>query len=196
MIGVDRLDVLQPRLEGLWLVVYFPDRSKATFLPLFPAGTAGGAANFAGIEDEFKLDETGAPDPGFLRKLQNRQIWWTGYILFDEKTITQSVDDLGGLPVSKGRLPGVQDGAQAVQSLTHPWQDPDAALQGQTGLVRSVCSIAANSSFFPDLSRSYQLVSSHIRSDFEVLQYLQDWIHAMGGLENLECEFPLAEKLP
>ena len=186
-IGVDQMDVLQPRLESLWLIAYLPGHPKITFLPLFPVVSTGDSARAVGLEDTFSLGENGAPDPKFFKKLLDHQVWWSGYVLIDEKMMMQSVDDLGGIPVQGG----LQDGVQAIQSLAHPWQDPVAALQGQAGLLQSICSTAANSGSLPDLAHSYQLVSSHIRSDLEVLQSLQDWMDAMGSIEKLECEFPL-----
>jgi hypothetical protein len=184
VIGVDRLDNAQPRLESVWLALYFPGRSPVAFLPLYP-GPGGEEA----LPAAFELTPAGDPGERFLEQLRREQLWWSGIVLLDEAGLAAALDFLGGLPVGERPL----GGALALASLARPWEDPAGALQGQTALLQASCAAAAGRDFDPREIRQFlRDTSGHLRADFELSQAAEEWLDLAGEAPGLTCEFPLA----
>ena len=190
VIGVDRLDRDTPRLESLWLVLYFPGRSPVTLMPLYPRADGSEPVRAATLAESFSLTRFGDPSPEFLERLRHEQVWWSGYVLLDETALAALVDLLGGVDLDGKH----RDGFLALSSIPRPWDDRAGALQGQVGLLRSACRQAgALFSSGPEIAELVDKLGRHLRTSVDIAAEVQDWLQAAGSNPALECEFPLMD---
>lgn len=190
VIGVDRLEGDSAQLQSLWLVLYFPGRSPLTLMPLYPRQAGPERSEHADLAEAFSLDRSGEPGPAFFERLRHEQVWWSGYLLLDEPTLAAFLDRLGGVDLGGAHL----DGAQALAAIPRPWQDRQAALQGQTALLRAACQqVGTRLSSNQDLAGLVGGLARQVRSDLDIVETARDWLQAAGPLPSLECEFPLLD---
>jgi hypothetical protein len=190
VIGVDRLDGDLTRLESLWLVLYFPGRSPLTLMPLYPRGGGPETSQRANLAEAFSLARSGEPDPAFFERLQHEQVWWSGYVVLDETALAVLVDQLGGVVLDGKHL----NGDQTLDTIPRAREDPQAALQGQVGLLRSACLQAGKRlSGGLDFAGWANALGRYIRSDLDVFELAREWLQAAGPTPTLECEFPLLD---
>jgi hypothetical protein len=188
VIGVDRLDRDAPRLESLWLFLYFPGRSPATLLPLFPGTERTVDAPETPLAAAFSLDPSGNPSPAFFERLQREKIWWSGFVLLDETALVALLDGLGGVDLDGKTIPGLR----AIEMLSAARRDPSGPLPAQVRLLRSACSRAGNRiSSWGELADLAGTLGSHLRTDLEIAGLVREWLQAAGAEPAFECEFPL-----
>lgn len=191
VVGVDRLASPSPRLESVWLVVYFPGRSPVTLLPIYPALPGTLSQGEPALEEAFGMAPNGKPSAAFLRRLRQERLWWSGYLLLDEGGLAVLLDSLGGIELGGSRV----DGARALASLPSPEVDRLGALDAQAELLRAACKAAGQESPLPatpqELARLLDAIRAHYRTDLDLPAILQEWILGAGEQTALACEFPL-----
>lgn len=193
VIGVDRLESRQPRLESIWLLGYFPDNPRVTLIPVFPASPGTHPAYLRSLQESFRISEHGRPSPEMLKTLQKDHIWWNGYVIVDDIAMIEIIDFLGGIEVNDRRVKG----ALAISSFPLPQEDPSASLDGQTRLLDRICQQANLLLPSADLRKILNLIPDHIQTDADIFQAIRDWRALTNGKGNLVCEFPLhTESLP
>jgi hypothetical protein len=186
LVGVDRLDAAQPRLEGIWLVAYLPPTPRLTILPLYPASLSGGAPEDTRLESLFRLLPGGAPDPAFLSALQEKDLWWNNYAVVESSLLGQLADLAGGVSLGEGEM----DGQALLASLPHAWDNPKKALRAQAKAMQALCGEAGAVIPHLDANQVYPMVASRIASDLNAGQILKSWQDLQKSGDSLSCEFP------
>lgn len=186
-IGVDHLNVDQPRLESIWLVLYLPGKPSLTLLPIFPVSTTSKSYLGSSWERTNPIGDDGNPSTGLLNILKKKQIWWSEYVLLDETAMIKVVDFLGGMTVGERYL----DGALSLGSIIPPWESQSAAIQGQTELLQTLCLQPKRVSSMKDIGSILDLIPLHMRTNIEVSQALDDWQSLVTNEIDLTCEFPM-----
>jgi hypothetical protein len=187
VVGVDRLEADRPRLESLWLVLYFPGRSPITLLPLYPAPAGDDT-----LPASFALAHSGDLSPRFQEQLRSQQIWWHGTILMDEAGMAAMLDFLSASPGER-RITG----AQSIERSARPWHDPAGALLDQTALLQVGCDQAAGRVFSAaEVGQFLDGAAGHLRADLDLSQVAQAWLDLAGEAPAVRCEFPLAPAGP
>jgi hypothetical protein len=193
VIGVDRLNSREPRLESIWLLGYFPDNPRVTLIPVFPASPGTQPAYLRSLRGSLRISEHGRPGPEMLKALRKDHIWWNSYVIVDDIAMIEIIDFLGGIQVNDRRVKG----ALAISSFPLPQEDASASLEGQTWLLDRICQQANLLLPSADLRKILNLIPDHIQTDADIFQAIQDWRALTHGKGNIECEFPLhAASLP
>jgi hypothetical protein len=186
IVGVDRLDAAQPRLEGIWLAAYLPPTPRLTILPLYPASLSGGAAEDSRLESLFRLQPGGMPEPAFLSALQEKDLWWNNYVVVESSLLGGLTDAAGGVSLGEGEM----DGQTLLAALPHAWDNPKKALRGQAKALEALCGRAGAVIPHLDAQQIYSMASRHMVSDFSANQILSSWQALQGSGDSLSCEFP------
>ncbi len=184
VIGVDRLNIQKPRLESIWLLGYFSNNPHFSFIPVYPSQNLG---NNHDMEIAFELTADGRPNSELVNLLQKKRIWWNGTVIIDEIGMIEIIDFLNGVEVQGHLLKG----ALAVGSSPLPWEDPAAALKGQTQILQSSCHQTNLLSPSADLRNILNLIPDHLRTDIDIFQAIRDWRELVNGEQKLVCDFPL-----
>lgn len=188
VIGVDDLGRENPRLVGMWLVIYFPSKPTITFVPIYPEPQRTTLAESLPFARSFKLDTEGTPHVDFLNLLRQEQIWWNGYVLLDETAIAEAVDFFGSEKVNDGEI---FNGKKILIASTSSWGDTSQTIDNQTNLIRQLCSQMSYLDADTDIKPILNLIPSHIRTNMNLINIIQDWRSLITQEDNLVCEFPL-----
>jgi hypothetical protein len=187
MIGVDRLNTTNPRLEGIWLVLYFQDEQDFTFLPLFPQPNAKNNSETSELIASFSLDEAGRPSQAFL-DLLNHQVWWSNYLIIDQVSLSTLIDLLGGL--QNGSLHRSE--ADVLSNQPYSWQDTNNAYIYQTRLISQLCEQARVTSLSrTTIATTLKKVNANLSTDLNLIDMMDAWFNKTGDSQSLKCEFPL-----
>jgi hypothetical protein len=199
IIGIDRLEAAEPRLEGIWLALYVPASPKITLMPIYPSLTqnqSGHKANQdAALASSFRLDDKHKPDISFLKTLQDRGLWWNNFVVLDELAMVQIID-LTDPMSDKGEMD--QEGAyqlngiRTLADLPLPWENPLAAVLSQAKLLADLCHEAPEVQSGPQVETSIfsDQLSHHLVTDINPDQIRRDWSNMMGIGTGISCEFP------
>jgi len=184
----DNLQNPAPRLVAVWLLLYRPDLTKVTLLPLYPGGVAGTASGESALPGAFLLSPDKSPDKKFMAALQGYHVPWNGYILTDLYGISRTVDWLQGIEYGDSTI----DGPTALDSLIPPWEDLQASLETQEKIITGACKTIAN---IPAEANWIGLASvlspDHLHTDLNLEMVIADWKGLVSGMEPLTCEIPV-----
>jgi hypothetical protein len=186
VILVDHLEQDDPKLEGVWLIVYFPKTPHLTFLPIYPVETGGQTTKEDSLTSSFHLDSHRRPAIDFLEAIEAKDIRWDDVLLFDKVSLAVLINLSGGLDSSAGTM----SGTQAVAQLPAAWQEPRAALENQAALAESICQKMDRLIGNPDMARLLELLAGRTYSEAEFTNHFPGWSYFkdIGGY--LSCEFP------
>lgn len=189
VIGIDDLHSHQPQLESIWLVIYLTTSPHLKLLPIYPALLEGGLQQDGLLESVFQLDPGLQPDPSFLAGLYARDLWWENYIVLDKTGLAKLIEMVSGADLEDGPDAGLR----VIASLPLARDDPQAALLGQTALLRAMCRLADGSPTTLDLAMAFDILSEHISTDLaphKAIPFVQKILESGAGLT---CEFPTSK---
>jgi hypothetical protein len=187
ILGVDRVDSSEARLQGVWYAVYRQNSPHITLVPLFPALTDGDAARARELNEAFRLRSDGAVDPAFFKAVgEEFGMSWDAYVLLDDIAIMEIVDFFGGVPVNGEVL----SGPRAVGGILRAWEDPVAAVLGQASLLENLCQGITFDSTPKNYEKITSLIPDHLRSELTMDQAFSAWLGLLSSGPALACEFP------
>ena len=186
VILADKMEEPNPRLEGVWLVVYLPKTPHLTFLPLFPVELNVQDSQDDNLASEFQLDSQGRPSTTFLEAIEAKEIRWDDVLLLDKVSLAVLIDLSGGLDSS----PGHKSGTLAVSQLPAALEEPRAALEKQAALAEGICQKMDRLLGNPDLARLLELLAGRTYSETEFLNHFPGWSYFQNSGSNVSCEFP------
>jgi hypothetical protein len=186
VILVDRQIEQNPKLEGVWLVVYMPNTPHLTFLPIFPVGLSGQTAQDASLAGSFRLDSHKRPTIDFLKAIEAKDIRWNDVLVFDKVSLAVLIDLSGGLDSAQGLM----GGTNAVSRLPSAWQEPRTALENQAALAGGICQKMDRLMGNPDTARLMELLAGRVYSEVEFLIHFPGWSNFRNFGGNVSCEFP------
>jgi hypothetical protein len=190
VIGVDKLQSPRPRLESIWLILYFTDSTHLTLMPIYPAipvDEIGSTMDNTATEQNFEMGTDHKPSDKLFSTLKDKNIWWNGYLVLDNTAVAELVDFTAN---ARGVLPSYQSGAYAIASLSLIWENPQKALHDQTKLLQELCVATAQLSNIPDVSSLYESITEHVVSDLDLHQLINEWQIRLTQSGRLTCEFP------
>lgn len=192
LVYVDDLMSVQPRLEGIWLMVYTLPGKPLTLFPVYPGNGSGSqplaeAANHQ-LEQTFRLDRKQHLDQGFIEILKSeRRILWDGYIVLDKSAAALAVG-------AWSEYPGEDYGKTVVKSIPDPWENPARTLAVQQSVISNICDLSARLANQPRLNVIYREAKTHVATDLSLDQALAEWQTMLDTGDNTICEFPTFEK--
>ncbi len=192
LVYVDDLESVEPRLEGVWLMVYTLPGKPLILFPVYPSDGSGAqalaeAANHQ-LEDKFKLDRKQHLDQGFIDILENeRRILWDGYLVLDKTTAALAIETWSGYY-------GEDYGRMVIEGIHHPWENPSEALNQQKSVISSICEQSSRLAAPPDLAGIYRQAKTHVATNLPPEQVIAEWQSMLATSDNLICEFPTFEK--
>jgi hypothetical protein len=184
VIGVDDLEKQNPRLASIWLLIYFPEKPDITFVPIFPDPIKSSISVNSNLVESFALNEDKSPNDDFVEQLNQKQLWWHGYVVIDSYTVDEVVNFFNQLNEEENLE------NRSISRLSRLDEFPPEIVV-QTDLLNQLCIQAATLTDGTDISRILNLVPTHFRTDMSMVSIIQDW-HSLASSESeLICEFPI-----
>ncbi len=190
VIGVNELGSSNPGLESIWLVIYMPGQPRFMLLPVYPSQSTSPSSpdnSSQLLAQVFQLDDTKTPGSDFLNALEEKGLWWTGYIILDKVALLDVVEFLGGA----GEYSSL-DGASTIASLPNAMADPQQALASQAKLFQELCSNVSRMSVDDHwrLPHLFSLIPDHAISSLDLVQVSAEWQDLLNHFSEVACEFP------
>jgi hypothetical protein len=193
IIGVDDLRAKSPRLISVWMIFYLLDTPHFMLVPIYPTTHSGGFDQpflDESLSNTFQLDPEQAPGAEFLQSLHAKDLWWSGYIILDQTALDAIRKFVGG-KVAKSNL----NHPLSSRNIPDPQQDTRAALIGQARFAQDLCGGAAGL-FSIETSQILDLftrLSSHVRTDLDLQQAIEEIQFSLRNGGGVSCEFPSLE---
>ncbi len=122
LVLADELTGTQPRLEGLWLVIFQESLPKLIFLPILPSPETNG--EMESLQSMFHIQADSRLAEDFIEAVRLRNIRLDGYALMDRMALLELLQlSGGGLPVN----------------LDFSTQQPLDALVAQARILNALC---------------------------------------------------------
>jgi hypothetical protein len=190
VIGVDDLLSAEPELQSVWMVLFLKDIPHLMMMPIYPQPSMGSVSsqmldeNLASL---FRLDDEKNPSAEFIQALEDRELWWTGYILLGQQALSQTLDVVAGNSPSGGSTIDALLSTIPADSL-----DPGVVLSSQTRLVQEMCRYSSwlSTSDTEQILGLAAQIYPHFRTDLDLeaaVAELKNTIYLGGGIS---CEFP------
>jgi hypothetical protein len=187
VIGVDRADAADARLQGVWYVTYLNDSPHITLIPIYPDPNGNSRKKGQNLVDAFRIRQDGMVDPDFLKAIkQDQNLTWNTYVLVDDIAMMEVVDFFGGVLVDGEAI----NGPLAIGGIPRAWEKPREAILGQASLLDNLCERISFDSTPKNYQRIMALLPGHMRSEMSVDAAFQDWLKLISTSGTLNCEFP------
>ena len=190
LIGIDSFQAEEPRLEGIWMILYLRDLPHFMLVPVYPSQLQG-EHNSVVVDQNlahlFTLQDGQTPGNLFLQALRNKELWWDGYMILDKSalseivalTSTEDEETLRSQQLSVSNIPDIDEA-------------PGRALLGQAQLAQELCqnsgkALASDSNRLPSLIAK---ASTHIRTDLDLREIADEVNSALRFGGGISCEFP------
>jgi len=192
LITATSVDTLNPHLESIWLATYFTSATTIRLLPIFPTGENPISDFEKQLNHSFSLnknDGTLVLDQDFIKLLEDKNYWWSGYFIFDEVALTQIFNLLGGVELNGKNL----SGEQALNEIPMVLDNPQEAFSSQVAILQSACHKFMQTNPDLDTSEIISLLANHIFTSLDFNQ-LQTELKTLYSSEHyLSCRFPTLE---
>jgi hypothetical protein len=190
LIGVDSFQAEEPRLEGVWMILYLRDTPHFMLVPIYPSQMQD--ENHSALVDQnlarlFSLEDGQIPNTLFLQALQDKQLWWDGYIVLDKSALVEIL----AMTSSESGTTSQSQQPPAI-NLAEIEEAPMRALLVQAQLAQELCRnsgvmIASDKNRFPGLIAQ---ASAHIRTDLDLAEIAGEVVEALRHGGGISCEFP------
>ncbi|RPI35044.1 MAG: hypothetical protein EHM70_00880 [Chloroflexota bacterium] len=219
IVVTDRVNTPNPRLLSAWLIVYVPTEPRLTYLPIYPAE----AETDWQLSKSFHLNKQRGPGgeisihKSFLDVLQERDLWWSGYLVLDRDTIAeigeyflasepslQQADRAGVLFESEShalvQTAAEMDGSRddpaheiILKALSEGSGSSQEIIQTQAALYQEMCrdlSASKDGDDFEFLRRVFTQSPGHMGTDLNIEQIITELKNLRDAKSVLFCDFP------
>jgi hypothetical protein len=186
VIGADRIDVPDARLESLWLVIIPQEPAAITLMPLYPAPAFTGSAAYHNPHTPFWFNPQDSSSIAQLPPLANQGVWWDETVIVSEMGLVEIVNLLGGVDLGEGSI----DGLKALTGTPAPWEAPQEALARQAALARGLCSQRMSDGSLEIIKRLITLPPAHMQTSLNKFDLITTGTHITSLAEEFDCEFP------
>jgi hypothetical protein len=191
---VSKFDTHKPEVFGIWLMSYMSDEPYATILSVYPSSSQGESTMDKLITDTFqlkKVNEMHLLDDGFLNEINNKNIWFSGYILFDLKGFSEILN-LSGEAINQLNDPSSESNIEQFLRLN---DSSIPALLNQTLLLQQLCNKFTLVDGLSDLKLIRDQFPQHISGNLDPDILMKDWEQFIRSRNGSFCVFPQQEQL-
>jgi hypothetical protein len=190
LIGIDSFQAEEPRLEGVWMILYLRDLPHFMLVPVYPNRTPG-EQNSAVVDQNlahlFTLDDNQAPGNLFFQALKDKELWWNGYLVLDRAALSEIIALTAGEDEAANK--GQQLSASDIPDLE---EEPMHALLGQVQIAQGLCRnfgvvLASDNNRFPALIAK---ASAYMHTDLDLGEIAREVNRALRYGGGISCEFP------
>ena len=190
LIGIDSFQAEEPRLEGVWMVLYLRDLPHFMLVPVYPNRTPG-EQNSAMVDQNlahlFTLEDNHVPGNLFFQALKDKELWWNGYLILDRAALSEIIALTAGKDEATNK--SQQLAASKIPDLE---EEPMRALLGQVQIAQGLCRnfglvLASGSQRYPALIAK---ASAYIHTDLDLGEIASEVNRALRYGGGISCEFP------
>lgn len=179
IIMVDQLPAPRPSLDGIWLLITFPDSATLTVVPIYP-DPMNSAASQSLYADIFPLTPDLNPNPQLLERL-SEGVLWDYYLVIDRQGSAAVMDILASAAEMQPADPGWMAAAGSSPDLSFAVQ-----LQGW----ESACELLPYITNSMTNKQLLDAVASHLLTNFRWEQLPLNLRSETNAGAGYTCNFP------
>jgi len=184
IILVDQMTAPQPKLEGIWLLITFPENPDITLVPIFP-NSLDEISSTPSYSAAFSMNTAKQPSTQFL-DLLTEQVLWDHYLITDRNGASSI---LNNLEIASTNFSNTQISVSNAMN-SDAGSTPELTLDQQTQLWQIACSNLTNFSNKGEIATLFNQLSSYIETNLNWDELpLNSWA-ATNEEVKLECDFP------
>lgn len=191
LIQADDLTLSNPKLIGIWLLLYYPNYPKLTLLLLYPGMGGMNDLKARSLEQKFSLSPDGTLGPDFKSALDSFGFKSNGYMVIDNYGVTQWIDWLGG--ISYNDQNGNLNGLSVINKLPPLGQDDKNTGVWLKQVSNGVCSKIGQITVDANWTTLLNVIApDHFHTDLSLELLLGDWkqIKSQGSAITCEMDIP------
>jgi len=195
IIAVDNLDLLQPRLNSVWLVTYFINNPSITFLPISPTLSNGKVIVDEKLFNSFEIIRGNGQiniAASFFDTLTLRNFWWGGYLIVDQQAFSSLLENSNNMSPNDS---AAKD-SKSHDNLTEIGQNSEAIYQEYNQAFHDTCQLIAQQGENFNWQSFSSLIPHHIKTDLDAGLMINEWASLLSSIETPLCSFPLDSHTP
>ena len=181
LVLADNLGTSDYHLESVWLLLIAPNYPDLTLLLLYPSPKEP----YKSLANQFKLTPDGKLDTDFIDALHSFKFDYQGYILIDEKGLSQWVDWLNGIKIGDN----IQNGANVLNYIPKPWNDFDNSRTAQMAVATGMCN---KTGLLPEDVNWFTLLGNlspdHLSTDLTLKSTVEVWKNLIAKQTKAKCK--------
>jgi hypothetical protein len=186
LIGVDRLDRNSPQLEGVWLVLLFPDNPRILLIPIFPSNSEFSTNQDDALVRSFRMTKDGNLSRTFLEELEKKNFWWTDILIADQTALSKT----SRIILSSRSIELSKINASIFKSSIKWGQDSPRYTKKLFNKISSLCQGVNHTLLENNSSTILKLFPKHIRTNLELQEIINQIEQRTSIHGGLICEFP------
>lgn len=179
LIGSDDFSYPTPKLEAIWLLIYYRDTPQVDIFPIFPFPDTSNPSRNQVIADSFSITTDGHLSQDFQNQLLQLDLVNHHYLVLDQYAL-----------IAITNLLGIPDPHQ--NGLLVSWEtDSQRAIDNQSWLLKEACNNFQSGIYQIDNIKEYiNHLIPHVITDLSQEQILADYQILRIHGEYLQCSFP------
>ena len=187
LVQADDLTLTNPRLIGIWLVLYYPDYPKLTLLLLYPPMGGSNVLKERSLFQKFSVSPDGKLGTDFQSDLDRFGFKSNGYLLIDNYGVAQWIDWLGGIKYNDQG--GNQNGVTVLNKLPPSGQDDKITGVWLKQVSNGVCDKIGQIPVDANWTTLLNIISpDHFHTDLSLELMLGDWKQIKSQGNSITCE--------
>ena len=102
IITIDNFDAEEPKLDGIWLALFLPINSTASFIPIIPTRSVENLIFEQIVIDNFYLKTNKTLGSAFVNILNQNKIYWDNIIIIDSIGWSELVTSIASYNIASG----------------------------------------------------------------------------------------------
>jgi len=94
IITIDHFDVVDPKLDGIWLALYIPNNFTVSFIPIIPSSSSNSLIFEQEVIKNFYLKTNKTLGSAFVKILNENKIYWDNFVIIDSIGLSELVTNI------------------------------------------------------------------------------------------------------
>ena len=183
VVGVTDTHEKTTNIESAWWILFNGDKSEFSLIPVYPVVGFDNLAQYQAPHDPIAISTKDMENFEKVEVISSQNLAWDHILVIDQASLNSIIAATGN-EATENSTAGMFEGAPKT------WQDPDSALDFQTGILQFLCSHKASFSQPQKAETVIDLFGGQIKSDLDAEEVLSFWTKLNHNGFEFTCEFP------
>lgn len=188
LIATEKMKTDSSPIIGVWLAAYMPGQDSIHIIPLHSACHAK-LYDKECIFRRFRITSSGGLSKDFIYFLDQKNIWWNGYIVLDQIGISNAIDHLVGINREEELSKKDASTSVSLRKVTFTAHEQEKIIHDFTLLIEGLCQQSTKLIELFSAKKPFDISDDHIYISINP-EIRESFIRINT---DLVCEFPISE---